>query len=50
MSEPKPGTGTEEAKDMELDQQPKPVRKADDSFSELDQTEQTKRKGQRKVK
>lgn len=53
MSEdvPKPGTATEEAKDLDLDQQPKPIRKADNAaFPELDQTEQAKRKGQRKVK
>lgn len=48
---PEPGKDTEEAKKLELDQQPKPIRKADNAtFPELDQTEQGKRKGKRKVK
>ncbi len=48
---PKSGMETEEAKKLDLDQQPKPIRKADNAaFPELDQTEQTKRKGKRKVK
>lgn len=48
---PKSGMETEEAKKLDLDQQPKPIRKADNAaFPELYQTEQTKRKGNRKVK
>ena len=44
----KSGMGTEEAK---LDQQPKPIRKADyAAFPELDQTGQAKGNGKRKVK
>lgn len=47
----KPGIGTEEAKDQDLDRQPKQVRKGDNTaLAELDRTEQAKRKGQRKVK
>lgn len=48
---PEPGMDTEEAKKLDLDQQPKPIRKADNAaFPELDQTAQAKRKGKRKVK
>jgi hypothetical protein len=42
--------GTKEAKDAELDEMPKPVRKAGNTaVPEADETSEKKRKGQRKV-
>jgi hypothetical protein len=46
----KPGIGTEEAKDMELEEEPRPVRKAQDASVPVpDETNEKKRKGKRKV-
>lgn len=45
-----PGIGTEEAKDLELDEEARPARKAGNTaVSEADETDQKKRKGIRKV-
>jgi hypothetical protein len=44
------GIGTEEAKDLELDEEARPVRKAGNTpVPEADETDQKKRKGTRKV-
>lgn len=46
----KGNVGTKEAKEAELDERPRPIRKAENTaVPEADETNEKKRKGQRKV-
>lgn len=50
MSERDVEPWTGDAEDADLDETPRPVRKGGDTFAKMDETEQGKRKGTRKVK